>query len=96
MSFLPQKQKRHNGCSALTTAPVLPATTLVNRCYKNMFNGCSNLNSVTCLATSISANQCTTSWLNDVAASGTLITPSSTGWNTGVNGKPSGWTRQTP
>ncbi len=88
MSFLPQKQKRHTG------------TTLVNRCYNNMFNnmfhGCSNLNSVTCLATNISANQCTTNWLNGVAATGTFITPSSTGWNSGVNGKPSGWTRQTP
>lgn len=31
------------GCTALTKAPDLPATTLKNYCYKEMFYGCSNL-----------------------------------------------------
>ena len=31
------------GCSNLTTAPELPATTLAPGCYCNMFEGCSNL-----------------------------------------------------
>ena len=31
------------GCSSLTGAPALPATTLYNLCYQAMFNGCSSL-----------------------------------------------------
>ena len=31
------------GCTSLTKAPALPATTLVERCYSNMFNGCTSL-----------------------------------------------------
>jgi hypothetical protein len=31
------------GCSALTTAPTLPATTLANNCYRQMFYNCKNL-----------------------------------------------------
>ena len=32
-----------DGCTSLTTAPALPATTLANGCYRNMFNGCTSL-----------------------------------------------------
>ena len=32
-----------NGCTSLTTAPELPATTLTNYCYRSMFNGCTSL-----------------------------------------------------
>ena len=31
------------GCTSLTTAPSLPATTLANNCYMNMFYGCRSL-----------------------------------------------------
>ena len=31
------------GCTALTTAPALPATTLAHGCYADMFNGCTSL-----------------------------------------------------
>ena len=31
------------GCTSLTTAPALPATTLANYCYGNMFYGCTSL-----------------------------------------------------
>jgi len=31
------------GCSSLTTAPELPATTLTSYCYESMFNGCTSL-----------------------------------------------------
>jgi hypothetical protein len=31
------------GCSSLTKAPELPATTLTENCYINMFNGCTSL-----------------------------------------------------
>ena len=82
-----------NGCTSLTAAPVLLATTLTNNCYQYMFSGCTNLSSLTCFATNISANDCTTSWLNGVAATGTFTkTASMTGWGSGANGIPSGWT----
>ena len=32
-----------NGCTSLTTAPELPATTLAFGCYKSMFRGCTSL-----------------------------------------------------
>lgn len=31
------------GCTSLTTAPALPATTLTNSCYQDMFNSCTSL-----------------------------------------------------
>jgi hypothetical protein len=31
------------GCTSLTTAPELHATTLTTRCYYDMFNGCTSL-----------------------------------------------------
>ena len=80
-------------CPNLETAPALPATTLVNSCYYGMFSGCTKLNSVTCLATNISANNCTYGWLTGVAATGTFTKAGEmTGWTTGGNGIPEGWT----
>jgi len=35
--------KLFQDCSSLTTAPVLPATTLASSCYRNMFYGCTSL-----------------------------------------------------
>ena len=81
-----------DGCTNLTTAPVLPATTLAVNCYRYMFNGCSSLNYIKCLATDISASNCTGNWVNGVAASGTFVKNSSMSWGTGVDGIPSGWT----
>ena len=80
-------------CPSLTTAPVLPAPTLVEGCYGMMFSGCTSLNFVTCLATDISANYCTSNWLDDVASKGTFFTPNTTNWTVGASGIPSGWTR---
>lgn len=83
------------GCTSLTTAPELPATTLSYYCYYFMFYGCTSLNSITCLATNISAGDCTTNWVNGVASSGTFTKAASmTSWTTGSNGIPSGWTTQ--
>jgi len=83
------------GCTSLTTAPILPATTLVDYCYVTMFHGCTSLNSITCLATNISAERCLTSWLENVASTGTFTKSSSmSGWPTGEDGIPSGWTIQ--
>ena len=81
------------GCRSLTTAPTLPATTLTGGCYQSMFNRCSSLNSIKCLATNISARNCTANWVKGVRSSGTFFKDANmTGWTTGVNGIPSGWT----
>lgn len=81
-------------CTSLTTAPALPATTLTTSCYETMFDTCTSLNNVHCLATNISATNCTKNWLNNVAATGTFTTPSSTSWTTdSTSGIPEGWTR---
>ena len=80
-------------CTSLTSAPELPATTLVNDCYSSMFADCTNLNYVKCLATDVSASDCTTDWLYDASSTGTVVTPSSTQWITGISGIPTGWTR---
>lgn len=82
-----------NTCRHLTTAPTLPAPTLKEYSYDRMFVGCTNLESITCLATNISASSCTYKWLDGVSATGTFTKASSmTGWPTGVDGIPSGWT----
>ena len=84
-------------CTALTTAPELPATTLVYQCYYGMFYGCTRLNYIKCLATDKSASYCTDNWVNTVAATGTFVKDpnmSTSTWGTGVNGIPTNWTVQ--
>ena len=82
-----------NGCTKLEKAPVLSAATLVNACYMSLFQECSSLNSITCLATNISAENCTTSWVKNVAASGTFTKAASmSSWTSGNNGIPNNWT----
>ena len=81
------------GCTSLTTAPELPATTLTTYCYQWMFQLCTNLNYIKCLATDISASNCTTGWVNNVASTGTFVKAASmSSWTTGTNGIPEGWT----
>ena len=84
------------GCTNLTTAPTLPATTLVDWCYSNMFMGCSSLSAITCLATNISAEYCTYNWVNGAGGfDGTFTKATSmTGWTSGEDGVPIGWTVQ--
>ena len=80
-------------CTSLTTAPELPATTLASMCYYQMFQGCTNLNYIKCLATNISASGCTTSWVTNVASTGTFVkNPNMSSWPTGTSGIPTGWT----
>lgn len=80
-------------CTGLVTAPELPATTLPSRCYYYMFENCHSLNYVKCLATN-KAYDSTAGWFNGgVASTGTFVCPSSTSWETGTSGIPSGWTR---
>ena len=53
-----------SGCTALTTAPVLDASTLFEHCYRKMFYNCSNLKSVTILGTFRNLNNLDY-WLKD-------------------------------
>ena len=47
-----------NGCSVLTSAPELPATTLADRCYYGMFLSCANLESAPELPATTLAKEC--------------------------------------
>ena len=46
------------GCTSLTTAPSLPATTLANRCYYQMFGECTSLTTAPALPATTLADQC--------------------------------------
>ena len=46
------------GCTNLTTAPALPATTLASNCYRSMFNGCTNLTTAPALPATTLASNC--------------------------------------
>jgi hypothetical protein len=82
-----------NGCTSLTTAPELPATTLADYCYIYMFRGCSKLNYIKMLATNISISGCLTNWVSNVSSTGTFVkNPAMTSLPTGKSGIPSGWT----
>ena len=83
-------------CTSLTTAPVLPATTLVERCYNGMFRDCSRLNSVTSYAQDISASNCLGNWLNGVSATGDFYNMGGATYTSGASGIPTGWTVHTP
>lgn len=74
---------------------VLPATTLTQYCYYQMFSGCTNMNYVKCLATDISAKNCTYNWLYNTARRGTRTFVMAIGadWPLGSDsGIPQGWT----
>ena len=47
-----------NGCTSLTTAPELPATTLATDCYRNMFYGCTSLTTAPALPATTLAVYC--------------------------------------
>ena len=46
------------GCTSLTSAPALSATTLAEGCYVNMFEGCTSLTSAPALPATTLANYC--------------------------------------
>ena len=82
-----------DGCTSLVNAPELPATTLETGCYSYMFYGCTKLKYIKCLTTDISATNCTQGWVDGVAATGTFVKSlNMSGWTTGINGIPTGWT----
>jgi hypothetical protein len=47
-----------DGCTSLTTAPALPATTLAARCYAGMFQGCTSLTTAPALPATTLATDC--------------------------------------
>ena len=53
-----------NGCTSLTTAPSLPATTLSTRCYVSMFRGCTSLTTAPSLPATTLADFCYYSMFN--------------------------------
>ena len=82
------------GCTNLKTAPNLSATRLVNGCYAGMFYGCTKLNYIKMLATNINSTNCLSTWVKDVASTGTFIKRPNMVLPTGTSGIPSGWTVQ--
>ena len=53
-----------DGCTSLTKAPVLPATTLANNCYHHMFYGCTSLTKAPALPATTLAEGCYQSMFN--------------------------------
>ena len=51
-------------CTALTSAPELPATTLANYCYNYMFRGCTSLTTAPALPATTLADYCYNSMFN--------------------------------
>ncbi len=52
-------------CTSLTSAPELPATTLIGFCYSGMFIGCTNLTAAPELPATTLANQCYSNMFSD-------------------------------
>lgn len=63
-------------CSNLTSAPVLPAETLADFCYQDMFYGCKKLSIVTMLASSdqITNKYAYLDWLYDAGNDASVTT----------------------
>jgi hypothetical protein len=53
-----------NGCTGLTTAPSLPATTLASFCYSGMFYGCTSLTTAPSLPATTLATSCYSNMFN--------------------------------
>ena len=86
-----------SGCTGLTSAPVLPATTLNTDCYWSMFSGCTNLRLVRIGALKVpikitNGNKITAfdGWLDQCAAKGIIRKPSVL--TLPSSAVPSGWT----
>lgn len=79
------------GCTSLTTAPVLPATTLTNYGYSGMFNGCTSLKEITCLLENFdyTTNNMLNNWAGGISNVGILKKKESSNFGTVI---PEGWT----
>ena len=56
------------GCTALTTPPALPATTLAEECYSSMFGGCANLKTAPALPAAMLEKSCYSGMFSGCAA----------------------------
>jgi hypothetical protein len=84
-----------SGCNSLTAAPSLPATTLAEGCYRDMFSGCSSLNYIKMLAINIKSYSLT-NWVSGVSPTGTFVKNAGATWETrGVSGIPYEWVVET-
>lgn len=78
-------------CSILTGGPLLPATTLVTRCY-NQFCDTSKLQSIEVKFTEWSPSDATSNWIANVSSpSGIFIKPQSLNISRGTNAIPNNW-----
>lgn len=68
------------GCTALTSAPELPATTLAKGCYDSMFSGCTNLNTAPDLPATTLAEGCYSGMFSGCTNLTTSLEISSVGW----------------
>ena len=57
-------------CTLLTTAPELPATTLADRCYMNMFMECPKIDRIVWKSSTIPTSPYCDNWLYGTSASG--------------------------
>lgn len=81
------------GCTALQRGPFINMATMPARAFQEAFDGCSSLMELKCNATNISASFATTSWMQNVSATGTFYKAASmTSWPRNINGIPAGWT----
>jgi len=83
------------GCTALTTGPIIALTSATKSSCSRMFYNCSSLNYITSYLHS-TTNNYTKDWVYNVAATGIFVNSIDSygiyNLPTGVNGIPSGWT----
>lgn len=85
------------GGTAITAAPSLPATTLTDSCYYEMFRDCTRLSSVIVPFTNWNANKSSTkNWLGNVKSTGVFMCPAELGTQStiarGTTYCPTNWT----
>jgi hypothetical protein len=84
------------GCTSLTTAPELPAETLKDGCYEQMFADCENLSEITAMFTTNPSDTYTYNWVEGVSSDGTFNKNGDASWTAiGDNAIPSDWTVKT-
>ena len=80
-----------SGCTSLTEAPELPATTLEVGCYSGMFSGCTSLQYIK-VAFTVWDGWCTKNWVANVSPTGTFVCPSELDTtNRGTDYIPANW-----
>lgn len=86
-----------NGCVNLEDTPVMVDSSVksgASGVYSNMFTGCSKVTSITCLTSWYSSGQFG-SWVSGVNGTGQFTKKSTTVWDSGTSGIPSGWSVNT-